>query len=186
MSKTLTIKKAIIMYPQGLFTPSAPPKYQDKIKYNCNFLIPFDSPEYAEIEQALRDVAKQQWADSKDAIHKTWEGKLDYLRLDPQKCCWIPSDKKPDHMALKAKNNDRPKVYTPSMESITEDVNNTYYSGWIVAAKVKIYVPKSDGCISSLLLGVKFLQPAEPISADIATADDFSDITPDVGDDAWM
>jgi hypothetical protein len=186
MSKTLTLKKSIILYPAGLFAPSAPPSYPDNPKFNCNLLISEGSTEFSEIETAIRDVAKQKWAEIKDPIHKTWESKFNHVKMDSQKCCWVPSDKKPDHMVLKAKNKDRPKVFTPSMESITEDVNNTYYSGWIVAAKVKIYVPKSDGCISSLLLGVKFLQPAEPISADIATADDFSDITPDVGDDAWM
>lgn len=159
----------------ALFT-AEPFKPGDVPKFKATFLIPKDSEQCEEVEQAIKAVAREKWGAKADGIIKQ-------IRGNPNKFCFQDGDDRAydgyqGMMALSAKNALRPTVVDANKAPLVE-ADGKPFAGCYVHAVVDFFAYDNSGNgISASLMGVQFYREGDRFTGGgVASDDDFDDVT---------
>jgi len=149
--------------------------------YGATFLVPYNDPQKATIDTAIKSVATEKWG-------KKADGYLEEILQDKKGCCWIDGKRRPDydgyegHFSLASKRKQEkgaPLVLDTNKSPLTAKSGKPY-AGCYVNASVEIYAQdSSDGRgIRCALLGVQFVRDGDSFGGGAApSADDFDELS---------
>lgn len=155
-----------------LFT-AKPVGEKGELKFSASFLMAPDHSAVAEIEKAMKAVAKEKWGE---------KGDVHFIACQKnQKICFKDGDVKPEYegfpgnVFLAANNTARPAVFDRDRSPLTE-ADGKPYAGCYVNAVVEIWAMDNHHGkrICASLGGVQFLKDGDAFSGGgVATEDDF-------------
>lgn len=154
------------------FQPGSP------AKFNASFLFDPKHPAAKLIEAAIKETAKEKWADKVDAV-------LAQIKGIPNKFCFRNGNTKPDYdgfpgnLFISASNKTRPTIIDRNRSPLTQ-ADGRPYSGCFVNAVLDVWAQDNQygKGIQCSLLGIQFLRDGDAFSgAGVATEDDFDDLS---------
>lgn len=172
----IQLKNVRLAFPD-LFKPVAFEEGQEP-KYGATFLIPKNSPQHKEIENAIKELAAAEWKGKAKAT-------LESIQGNPQKYCYNDGDTGqratydgyPGHFALSTKSKKRPTVVDRDKTPLSEG-DERPYAGCYVNASVELWAQtgKHTGMRCSLR-GIQFVRDGDAFTAgSVASADEFDDL----------
>lgn len=180
----LRLKNVRISFP-ALATPEA--FGEGEPAYQAKFIIEPGSVNAKALEQALKDVAKEQWKEKSDQILK--------LLTEDKKICFVKGPYRnsktgepymgfENMYSLSTRKKERPTIFDKFGNAVTDtrDIKSLIYSGCYVHAKVDIWAQdnKWGRRINAALQGVMFAMDGEAFGGSApASADDFKDLAAD-------
>lgn len=166
------LKNVRLSFPD-LFTPKS--FEGGEPKYRASFLIPKDSPQIAEIEKAVLDVANDKWGKKGEAVLKS-------IRNNPNKFCFQDGDAKDydgyeGHMYVAANNKSRPLVIDRDKTPLSA-ADGKPYAGCFVNASIEFFAyDKPANGISCGLKGVQFVRDGDAFGGGApARPEEFDDL----------
>ncbi len=172
----ITIKNVRLAFPD-LFVATAFEQGQEP-KYGATFLVPKNSPQIKEIENAILEIAATKWGQKHKAV-------LDSIRTNPNKFCFNDGDLKSEYdgyagcMSLSAKNKARPLVVDRDKTPLTQ-ADGKPYAGCYVHASVEFWAQDNQWGkgIRCTLRGVQFYKDGDAFSGGApASPDEFDDLS---------
>ena len=170
----LTLKNVRLAFPV-LFTAQTVNGEGDPA-FSASFLLPNDSPQIAEINKAIDQVAKEKWGEKAAGILKTMRG--------TDKACLHDGDMKAQyggyegHQYVSARGKTRPTVIDRDKTPLTA-ADGKPYSGCYVNAIVELWTQDNNygKRVNASLAGVQFFKDGEAFAGGaVASADDFEDL----------
>lgn len=172
-----------------------PEQYEGKgpFRWSATALVPYDSPQRKMVEDALKQVAIDQWGAKGAAIYEA-------IMAQPKSCCWNDGKLKPEydgyegHFSLTAhraqekgrpivKDNDTSPIYTPTNELYAGKAGRIY-SGCYLNFQCELWAQnnKHGKGLRATLLGVQRVKDGDafgggsrPNEDDFEAVDDGAD-----------
>ncbi|MDQ3023023.1 MAG: DUF2815 family protein [bacterium] len=157
--------------------------------YSVTAIIPRDHPAIAELEAAEDEVAKAKWGTKAAATVKTLRAAGKTTVKDGDTKTNYDGFEGNAFVSMRAKQNQKPNVYTSRGEAIGDD--GTVYSGCYAHVICSVWAQENGygKRLNAQVTGVKFTRDGDSFGggASPATADDFADLSAaDEGSDASL
>lgn len=176
-----------VAFAQGIFEAGTV-NGEGKPRYSCSFLLDDKHPQYQQIIDKMKAVAKDKWKDKSDAFYKAAE-KADKLALHD-------GDLKPQYdgypgnwyLSAAAQEGNPPTVVNQDRTPFdAKKGNKKIYSGCFVNASIEFWAQDNayGKRINCTLRGVQFFKDGDSFSAaSAASSDEFAEVTDgnDAGD----
>lgn len=162
---------------------------QGKPAYRAQFLVPAGSPLKAQIDEAVRQVARDKWGAKAQAILDANEG-------IPQKTCWLDGKKRAYDgyegmwalSSSRPEDKGRPLVIDRDKQALAAK-DGRPYAGCYVNASVELWAQDNQHgkAVRCTLVGVQFLRDGDSFGGGAApNPDDFDEINEGAGADALV
>lgn len=150
--------------------------------YSVQLLIPKDSPAAKELQDAIKQFAKDQWQDgAKLAVEKQNAGNTRIMRdgdgLDGQTADGTPKPGWAGHWRIKASSKFQPKIVDRALNELKEE-DGKPYPGCAVSAQISLYAFKDKREMGVRLQAVQFYADGEPFGGGGSSGVDLSAFGP--------
>lgn len=187
MGKILMLKDVRLSFPklgEPEFFQGVKSRPDEKPRWSAAFHVDAKDPQKAQVDAALKEVAKEQWAAKADTY-------LANILGDPKASCWIDGARKEQAgvwiiSSHRPSDKGRPLVFDTDKSPIYQPNNDLYpgkagriYSGMYVNAQIEIWAQdnKSGKGLRCTLLGIQRVRDGQAFGGGAApSADAFAEI----------